>query len=341
MPSKKKGHKDPNQKPELTATSGSRLIADSGSGKPPPLPPEGNATWVSLLSVDSGAACVDAESLGSIEPSRFLRPLIGGNFTFPHVVSPLAGILGSALDTDFTLLTPSMGRRAMVEEVEDEDNMSEESRCSRGSQSLLGRSTLQPSTTSVDEIPARVDDEDMRPKDWDVKARQQAQDALERDRAMRGQDAMARHLREMVGQAEKKLRDKQIDEDTVEKLRQKEISSAMKNLSQDKSDGRGAGERATHNFHDCVKLQRYRLQDIATQGYSNIPDQGIEWRDKVPYEVSPARTWGSSLASQQRYAEKHSETAKPIKHGISEAQKSAEKRVKEFYSSPPRWLTLL
>ncbi|KAJ7277407.1 hypothetical protein C8J57DRAFT_1223155 [Mycena rebaudengoi] len=468
MPSKKKGRKDPNQNPELSATSGSQLIADSGGGKSPPPPPESNAARVSLPSVDSGATRVDAEvssglpatssfserltfgqvkSVGSIEPSTFLRPSLGGNFTFPHVVSPLAGISGSVLDTDFTPLTPSIDRRATVEEVEYEDDRSEGRRRGCGSQyepliaksrasskpsievvpmegyeslleghrshrmydldSLLGRSTLQPTTTSVEERPASererhvngkkkasqyssndeeerllreamqrslrdagVGDENTIPTDWDAKVRQQAQDALERDRAMRGQGAMARHLREMAGQAEKNLRDKRIDEDgeyavemlardieesedrlfaealvaieskhreataeadryaveAVANLRKKEISAAMKNLSPDKSDGYGAGERTTHNFHDRVKLQRYRLQDIVSQGYSNIPDQGIEWRDKVPYEVSSARTRGSSLASQQRYAEKRSETAKPIKRGISEAQKSAEKR---------------
>ncbi|KAJ7282253.1 hypothetical protein C8J57DRAFT_1499230 [Mycena rebaudengoi] len=191
------------------------------------------------------------------------------------------------------------------------------------------------------------DDEDTRPKDWDAKARQQAQDALERDRAMRGQDAMARHLREMAGKAEKKLRDNRIDEDgeyavellarDIEESEDRLFAEALVAIEAKHREATAEADR--HAVEAVAKLRQKEISlamknDILTQGYSNIPDQGIEWRDKVPYEVIPARTRGSSVASQQRYAEKRSETAKPIKRGISEAQKSAEKPVKEFYLSP-------
>ncbi|KAJ7259816.1 hypothetical protein C8J57DRAFT_1515178 [Mycena rebaudengoi] len=118
--------------------TGSAMIADDGGGQSPPPPPDRNTARVSLPSPEFSAARVadevsyvlptspsigrltfgQAQSVGSIEPSTFLRPSHSANYTFPHVESPLAAISGSALDTDFTPLTPSIDRRATIEEME-------------------------------------------------------------------------------------------------------------------------------------------------------------------------------------------------------------------------------
>ncbi|KAJ7286016.1 hypothetical protein C8J57DRAFT_1216278 [Mycena rebaudengoi] len=42
--------------------------------------------------------------------------------------------------------------------------------------------------------------------------------------------------------------------------------------------------RVTHDFYERVDIQRSRIRDLVTQGFSKIPDQGIAWRDNIPYE---------------------------------------------------------
>ncbi|KAJ7232530.1 hypothetical protein C8J57DRAFT_1729823 [Mycena rebaudengoi] len=104
-------------------------ITEVDDGKPPPPPPDPNsvrlAEFSSLLTpvpATSPPSIAGRPSLGSTEPSVFLRPTGSIALSMNRVESPLAGISGSVLSTDFTPVTASLNRRATVEEVIDEDD---------------------------------------------------------------------------------------------------------------------------------------------------------------------------------------------------------------------------
>ncbi|KAJ7661566.1 hypothetical protein DFH06DRAFT_1129647 [Mycena polygramma] len=59
-----------------------------------------------------------------------------------------------------------------------------------------------------------------------------------------------------------------------------------------------SGIRKTHTFADRVTIQRYRLAELAQNGESGIPDQGISWDAAgKAYETHPARSRGSSVGT--------------------------------------------
>ncbi|KAJ7212879.1 hypothetical protein C8J57DRAFT_1256180 [Mycena rebaudengoi] len=324
--------------------TGSAMIADDGGGQSPPPPPDRNTAQVSLPSKEFSAARVadevsyvlptspsigrltfgQAQSVGSIEPSTFLRPSHSANYTFPHVESPLAVISGSALDTDFTPLTPSIDRRATIEEVIDEDDVAHNA--------LLGSSSP-PMAPSMEKKHDR-------------------EDGTSEPVALlkKLHDEAARQRRELAASNERKLCDKRVEDDAeyateimardlveTEDRRYAEVLEAieLKLRGSNSEVERNAAEAlAQIRRTDGVEALTGQAtgSDMVNQGYSNIPDQGIEWRDKVPYEVSPARTRGSSLASQQRYEQKRSEKRKPANQGLSESQRG--ECAPEMYTIP-------
>ncbi|KAJ7102981.1 hypothetical protein C8R43DRAFT_963863 [Mycena crocata] len=62
--------------------------------------------------------------------------------------------------------------------------------------------------------------------------------------------------------------------------------------------GTTSDDRQTHEFRDRVILQRYRLHELQQYGTTQIADQGIDWdASKRPFEISPARSRGSSVGT--------------------------------------------
>ncbi|KAJ7205065.1 hypothetical protein C8J57DRAFT_1259081 [Mycena rebaudengoi] len=413
------------QKAGKNAKVSTAMIAGGNDGNSPPPPPDPNSTREpdrhaahvemdpsSLTSLPSSAnrsALAAGTSMGPTEPSVFLKPQMSRESTLPRMMSPMVGISGSIVSTDFTPLPTSISRRATVEEVINEDDHEQLDRLSQqptgsarstepllvdvhvspvsgpirspqvppgGYESILG-GRMAPSPYDLDGIlgpasslPAssppeserqrkhsgkqrasKTDssaeeeqrlrdtlglgmesmdstDEDQRPNGWDERARQAAAEAISRERDTGGLGDVACHHREALARTERQLRTHRVEEDAVvaEEIMLKELAEA----------------------EDRQYAEKLAQLEIEVFRYSKIPDQGIAWKDNIPYEITPARTRGSSLASRQRHeGERAAKTATPtltptigadivgaVKRGVSESQAAAEQWVREFYSRP-------